>query len=240
MLIPLHAVRDTPLYKVCSIHLIQLIFFFIIIIIVLFLFFFVQNDLMCYDKLESGILVLHKEDLTPLPFLQECFNGFRAEAQERGVTLNFNPPLGSNVRLFSFTACLILLGLLSKPRFTSMYIIPITKLWTHFPPTELPEEVKDVSSNTPVAPLRNNNFSFAALMNATATITGQRNHDNDPSLTLTDTDLINVDKFKVSEMKENTINPLLLHSNIWNLSISTLWIHPLIFMIAPFLFVFPS
>ena len=49
---------------------------------------------MCYDKIESGILVLHKEDVTPLPFLQECFNGFRAEAQERGVTLNFNPPSG--------------------------------------------------------------------------------------------------------------------------------------------------
>ena len=49
---------------------------------------------MCYDKIESGILELHKEDLTPLPFLQECFNGFRAEAQERGVTLNFNPPSG--------------------------------------------------------------------------------------------------------------------------------------------------
>ena len=54
----------------------------------------VQNDLMCYDKIESGILVLHKEYLPPLPFLQECFNGFRAEAQERGITLNFNPPPG--------------------------------------------------------------------------------------------------------------------------------------------------
>ena len=54
----------------------------------------ILNDLMCYDKIESGILVLHKEDLTPLPFLQDCFNGFRAEAQERGVTLNFNPPSG--------------------------------------------------------------------------------------------------------------------------------------------------
>ena len=54
----------------------------------------ILNDLMCYDKIESGILVLHKEDVIPLPFLQECFNGFRAEAQERGVTLNFNPPSG--------------------------------------------------------------------------------------------------------------------------------------------------
>ena len=47
---------------------------------------------MCYDKIESGILVLHKEKFTPLPFLQECFDGFRAEARERGVTLQFNPP----------------------------------------------------------------------------------------------------------------------------------------------------
>ena len=53
---------------------------------------FLQNDLMCYEKIESGILVLHKEVLTPLPFVQECFNGFRAEAQERGVILHFNPP----------------------------------------------------------------------------------------------------------------------------------------------------
>ena len=46
---------------------------------------------MCYNKIESGIMVLHKEDLTPLPFVQECIVGCRAEAEERGVTLQFNP-----------------------------------------------------------------------------------------------------------------------------------------------------
>ena len=70
----------------------------------------VQNDLMCYDKIESGILVLHKEDLTPLPFLQECFNGFRAEAQERGVILQFNPPSGDlpTFTLFHNNICILM------------------------------------------------------------------------------------------------------------------------------------
>ena len=72
---------------------------------------------MCYDKIESGILVLHKEDLTPLPFLQECFNGFRAEAQERGVTLQFNPLSGD---LPTFTL------------FSSRNIYPLTKPPTRF------------------------------------------------------------------------------------------------------------
>ena len=102
----------------------------------------ILNDLMCYDKIESGILVLHKEDLTPLPFLQECFNGFRAEAQERGVTLNFNP------------------------------------------------------------------FS---LRDAPVSTTSQRNHGNDPSLPLTETDMIHADRFKVSEWQSI---PLLSHSYI--------------------------
>ena len=67
---------------------------------------------MCYDKIESGILVLHKEDLPPLPFLQECFNGFRAEAQERGVTLNFNPPPAGDLFL---SHCFHSLHPLTKP-----------------------------------------------------------------------------------------------------------------------------
>ena len=110
---------------------------------------------MCYDKIESGILVLHKEDLTPLPFLQECLNGFRAEAQERGVTLNFNPP------------------------------------------SVLPEVEMGGSSNFQIASLRRRTYSFDWLINVFATMTGQRN--NGPSLPLTETDTIHVDKFKVSE-----------------------------------------
>ena len=46
-----------------------------------------------------------------------------------------------------------------------------------------------------------NPFSFAMQMNSNAAITGQRSHESDPTLTLTENDIINVDKFKVSEVK---------------------------------------
>ena len=46
-----------------------------------------------------------------------------------------------------------------------------------------------------------NPFSFAMQMNSNAAITGQRSHESDPTLTLTGNDIINVDKFKVSEVK---------------------------------------
>ena len=53
------------------------------------------------------------------------------------------------------------------------------------------------SSNANQSMIRNP-FSFASMINAAATITGQRNHENGCSLPLTDNDMINVDKFKVS------------------------------------------
>ena len=54
------------------------------------------------------------------------------------------------------------------------------------------------SSNVQIVPLRRGPLSFSRLMNTSASITGQRNHENDPSLPLIETDMINVDKFKVS------------------------------------------
>ena len=56
-----------------------------------------------------------------------------------------------------------------------------------------------------------NPFSFAMQMNSNAAITGQRSHESDPTLPLTENDIINVDKFKVSEVNHSTIDPLLLH-----------------------------
>jgi hypothetical protein len=38
-------------------------------------------------------LQLHKEDVPAVSFLQECFMSFRAEAIERGVTLDFRVPI---------------------------------------------------------------------------------------------------------------------------------------------------
>ena len=35
---------------------------------------------MCFDKMESGLLELHKEEIEVVPFLKECFFSFRAEA----------------------------------------------------------------------------------------------------------------------------------------------------------------
>ena len=47
----------------------------------------ILNNLLCYEKLESGILELHKENIAVGPFLQECLTMFSVQARECGVAL---------------------------------------------------------------------------------------------------------------------------------------------------------
>ena len=49
-------------------------------------------------------------------------------------------------------------------------------------------------------------------MNVTATMTGQRNHGNVPSLPLTETDMIYVDKFKLAQVVRNLVSNALKFS----------------------------
>ena len=48
----------------------------------------ILNDLLCYDKLDSGILELHKENVNVVPFLNDSVSMFFAQAREGGVTIN--------------------------------------------------------------------------------------------------------------------------------------------------------
>jgi signal transduction histidine kinase len=48
----------------------------------------ILNDLLCYEKLESGILELHKENIVVDSFLKECASIFSAQARECGVTIS--------------------------------------------------------------------------------------------------------------------------------------------------------
>jgi signal transduction histidine kinase len=47
----------------------------------------ILNDLLCYEKLESGILELHKENISVDAFLRDCVTMFSAQARECGVTI---------------------------------------------------------------------------------------------------------------------------------------------------------
>jgi signal transduction histidine kinase len=47
----------------------------------------ILNDLLCYEKLESGILELHKENIVVDSFLNNCVSMFSAQARECGVTM---------------------------------------------------------------------------------------------------------------------------------------------------------
>ena len=49
----------------------------------------ILNDLLCYEKLESGILELHKEYIVIQPFLRDCVSMFSVQARECDVTMNF-------------------------------------------------------------------------------------------------------------------------------------------------------
>ena len=46
---------------------------------------------MCYEKLDSGILELHKEDVPILPFLNDCLTMFSVQARECTVTMALVP-----------------------------------------------------------------------------------------------------------------------------------------------------
>jgi signal transduction histidine kinase/CheY-like chemotaxis protein len=47
----------------------------------------ILNDLLCFDKLESGILELHKHEVPVIPFIADCVNMFASQAREAGVTI---------------------------------------------------------------------------------------------------------------------------------------------------------
>jgi signal transduction histidine kinase/CheY-like chemotaxis protein len=48
----------------------------------------ILNDLLCFDKLESGILELHKHEVPVNSFISDCVNMFGSQAREAGVTLS--------------------------------------------------------------------------------------------------------------------------------------------------------
>ena len=48
----------------------------------------ILNDLLCFDKLESGILELHKHDVTVMPFIANCVNMFGSQAKEAGIAMS--------------------------------------------------------------------------------------------------------------------------------------------------------
>jgi signal transduction histidine kinase len=48
----------------------------------------ILNDLLCFDKLESGILELHKHEVPVVPFIKDCVDMFASQAREGGVALS--------------------------------------------------------------------------------------------------------------------------------------------------------
>ena len=47
----------------------------------------ILNDLLCFDKLESGILELHKQDIAVTPFIASCVRMFASQAKEDGIAI---------------------------------------------------------------------------------------------------------------------------------------------------------
>ena len=48
----------------------------------------ILNDLLCFDKMESGILIAHKHEVNALSFITECVGMFSAQAREGDVTIS--------------------------------------------------------------------------------------------------------------------------------------------------------
>jgi signal transduction histidine kinase/CheY-like chemotaxis protein len=54
------------------------------------------NDLLCFDKLESGILKLHKHEVPVIPFLDNCVKMLGTQATEAQVTITNTSSIGTN------------------------------------------------------------------------------------------------------------------------------------------------
>jgi cell cycle sensor histidine kinase DivJ len=52
----------------------------------------ILNDLLCFDKLENGVLVLHRQEEPVLPFIFDCVAMFSSQARECGVNLSITNP----------------------------------------------------------------------------------------------------------------------------------------------------
>jgi signal transduction histidine kinase len=50
----------------------------------------ILNDLLCFEKIESGILELHKEQIRVQPYLSDCLSMFEVQARECGVTMHID------------------------------------------------------------------------------------------------------------------------------------------------------
>ena len=49
----------------------------------------ILNDLLCFDKIESGILDLHKLETPVIPFISDCVKMFSSQAKEAGINISF-------------------------------------------------------------------------------------------------------------------------------------------------------
>ena len=48
----------------------------------------ILNDLLCFDKLESGILELHKQEIFVVPFITDCVALFTVQARESNIKIS--------------------------------------------------------------------------------------------------------------------------------------------------------
>ena len=48
----------------------------------------ILDDLLCFDKLENGMLKMHKHEVPVMPFITDCVSMFTSQAKEAGVTLS--------------------------------------------------------------------------------------------------------------------------------------------------------
>ena len=56
----------------------------------------ILNDLLCFDKMESGILVLHRNEVPALSFISDCVSMFSAQAREGDVTMSYSNYCGED------------------------------------------------------------------------------------------------------------------------------------------------
>jgi signal transduction histidine kinase len=63
----------------------------------------ILNDILCFDKLENGVLVLHKQEEPVLPFIFDAVAMFSSQARECGVNLSITNP---DLRNYGDTALL--------------------------------------------------------------------------------------------------------------------------------------
>jgi signal transduction histidine kinase/CheY-like chemotaxis protein len=169
----------------------------------------ILNDLLCYEKLESGRMELHKDKVVICSFLKDCVSLFSAEARERQVhiSLTLGDALSAHTQIGP--------RICHRPHtgtHTGSSALPSTRSHTHLGPSTRPHTSAHTNSGSSCtgSPAHNKTFPFPEVCSED---NEKENDDEGVEVTeytafdrLLPDDTVHIDRFKMDQVIRNVIS----------------------------------